>query len=82
MYHQAGSCPEIINLKHQIILRNRKFKLPINFLEMCCLSDDIHDYYFVSQGKTTIPNVDDGEELSLTDVRTDAYSTRRNFCLF
>ncbi|XP_044003233.1 myosin heavy chain, muscle isoform X1 [Aphidius gifuensis] len=35
--------------------------------EMCCLSDDIHDYYFVSQGKTTIPNVDDGEELSLTD---------------
>ncbi|KZC14949.1 Myosin heavy chain, muscle [Dufourea novaeangliae] len=29
---------------------------------MCCLSDNIQDYYFVSQGKTTIPNVDDGEE--------------------
>lgn len=27
------------------------------------------DYYVVSQGKTTIPNVDDGEELELTDVR-------------
>lgn len=23
----------------------------------------------VAQGKTTIPNVDDGEEMSLTDVR-------------
>jgi hypothetical protein len=26
------------------------------------------DYYFVAQGKTTIPNVNDGEELELTDV--------------
>lgn len=35
---------------------------------MCQLSNDIHDYIFVSQGKTTIPNVDDAEELTLTDV--------------
>lgn len=27
------------------------------------------DYYFVAQGKTSIPGVDDGEELTLTDVR-------------
>lgn len=27
------------------------------------------DYHVVAQGKTTIPNVDDGEELILTDVR-------------
>jgi hypothetical protein len=33
------------------------------------LSNNIMDYYFVAQGKTTIPNVDDGEELTLTDVR-------------
>lgn len=26
------------------------------------------DYYFVAQGKTSIPGVDDGEELELTDV--------------
>lgn len=32
------------------------------------LSNDIMDYYIVSQGKTTIPNVDDGEECLLTDV--------------
>lgn len=40
------------------------------YVEMCCLTNDIHDYVFVSQGKTTIPNVDDGEECTLTDVRT------------
>ncbi|XP_033304156.1 myosin heavy chain isoform X25 [Bombus vancouverensis nearcticus] len=39
--------------------------------EMCCLSNDIHEYYFVSQGKTTIPNVDDGEECTLTDQAFD-----------
>lgn len=27
------------------------------------------DYYVVSQGKTTIPGVDDDEEMTLTDVR-------------
>jgi hypothetical protein len=34
------------------------------------LSNDIMDYHIVSQGKTTIPSVDDGEEMGLTDVRT------------
>ncbi|KAI4481632.1 hypothetical protein M0804_009153 [Polistes exclamans] len=38
--------------------------------DMCCLSDNVQDYYFIAQGKTTIPHVDDGEELQLTDVRT------------
>ncbi|OAD59363.1 Myosin heavy chain, muscle [Eufriesea mexicana] len=33
--------------------------------EMCCLTNNINDYYFVSQGKTTIPNVDDGEECEM-----------------
>lgn len=35
---------------------------------MCLLSEDIYEYNFVSQGKVTIPNVDDGEECTLTDV--------------
>lgn len=39
-------------------------------IEMCMLSEDIHDYYYVAQGKTTIPGMDDGEEFQLTDVRT------------
>ena len=37
-------------------------------IEMCCLSDNIYDYHFVSQGKTTIPSMDDGEEMAATDV--------------
>ncbi|XP_034947016.1 myosin heavy chain, muscle isoform X20 [Chelonus insularis] len=39
--------------------------------EMCLLSNDIHDYYNVAQGKITIPNVDDGEECLLTDQAFD-----------
>jgi hypothetical protein len=35
---------------------------------MCALTNNINDYYYVSQGKTTIPNVDDGEECQVTDV--------------
>lgn len=36
--------------------------------EKSMLSDNILDYVFVSQGKTTIPGVDDGEECQATDV--------------
>lgn len=36
--------------------------------EMLLLSNNVNDYYFVSQGKTTIPGLDDGEELLVTDV--------------
>ncbi|CAH1100618.1 unnamed protein product [Psylliodes chrysocephalus] len=39
--------------------------------ENCCLSNDIYDYVNVSQGKTTIPNVNDAEEFSLTDEAFD-----------
>ena len=39
-----------------------------HFSEMLHLDADIHKYHYVSQGKTTIPNVDDGEELDATDV--------------
>lgn len=36
---------------------------------MCALSNDVKDYNYVAQGKLTIPNIDDGEECMLTDVR-------------
>uniref|UniRef100_A0A4Y0ARL8 Myosin motor domain-containing protein n=1 Tax=Anopheles funestus TaxID=62324 RepID=A0A4Y0ARL8_ANOFN len=35
--------------------------------EKCFLSNDVYDYMIIAQGKTTIPNVDDGEEMGLTD---------------
>ena len=33
----------------------------------CCLGDDIYAYSYVSQGKTTVPSIDDNEELEYTD---------------
>ncbi|KAI5720902.1 hypothetical protein M8J77_013076 [Diaphorina citri] len=38
---------------------------------MCMLTNDIYDYYNVSQGKITIPGMDDGEEFQLTDQAFD-----------
>ncbi len=35
----------------------------------CRLVDDIYTYNYVSQGKITIPSMDDNEEMGLTDVR-------------
>ncbi|XP_065164956.1 myosin heavy chain, muscle isoform X3 [Atheta coriaria] len=39
--------------------------------QLCLLSNNITDYYFVAQGKTTIPSVDDGEEMQITDQAFD-----------
>nr|CAH7712516.1 unnamed protein product [Callosobruchus chinensis] len=39
--------------------------------EKCLLSKNVNDYNFVAQGKTTIPNVDDGEEFRITDEAFD-----------
>ena len=33
----------------------------------CLLTDDIYDYTYVSQGKTTVASIDDNEELEYTD---------------
>lgn len=35
---------------------------------ICYLSDNIHDYHFVSQGKVTVASIDDAEEMQFTDV--------------
>lgn len=48
----------------QTIFNNQSFF----FTEECILSDNIYDYYNVSQGKVTIPSMDDSEEFTLTDV--------------
>lgn len=36
--------------------------------EKLLLSNNVNDYHFVSQGKTSIPGLDDGEEFLVTDV--------------
>ncbi|XP_069991016.1 myosin heavy chain, muscle-like isoform X4 [Penaeus vannamei] len=38
---------------------------------LCFLSNDIHDYYFVSQGKVTVASIDDNEEMQFTDTAFD-----------
>lgn len=49
---------------------------------MLLLSNNIHDYYFVSQGKTTIPGLDDGEELLITDVSASFWPVKHSFSSF
>lgn len=49
--------------------------------ELCLLSNNIHDYHIVSQGKTTIPSVDDGEEMQITDVRIGLMMLNLPVCL-
>ena len=35
--------------------------------EKCLLSDDILDYWYVSQGKLTVPSIDDKEDMMFAD---------------
>ncbi|XP_049524306.1 myosin heavy chain, muscle-like isoform X4 [Dermacentor silvarum] len=39
--------------------------------EKLLLSNNVNDYHFVSQGKTSIPGLDDGEEFQVTDTAFD-----------
>ncbi|XP_034474533.1 myosin heavy chain, muscle isoform X35 [Drosophila innubila] len=39
--------------------------------EICGLTDNIYDYHIVSQGKVTVPSIDDAEEFNLTDQAFD-----------
>ena len=40
----------------------------VAFSETLLVSKDPYDYKYVSQGDTVVNNLDDGEELKLTDV--------------
>ncbi|CAL4070934.1 unnamed protein product [Meganyctiphanes norvegica] len=39
--------------------------------KMCLLSNEIHDYHFVSQGKVTVDSIDDAEEMAFTHEAFD-----------
>jgi len=39
--------------------------------EKCLLSDDIYDYWWVSQGKVTVPSIDDKEDMMFADEAFD-----------
>ncbi|XP_071547353.1 myosin heavy chain, muscle-like isoform X39 [Panulirus ornatus] len=42
-----------------------------NIKPLCLLSNDIHDYHFVSQGKVTVASIDDKEDMQFTDDAFD-----------
>ena len=39
--------------------------------EKCLLSDNILDYWYVSQGKLTVPSIDDKEDMMFADEAFD-----------
>ncbi|KAK3877615.1 hypothetical protein Pcinc_017693 [Petrolisthes cinctipes] len=39
--------------------------------KMCELSNDIYDYHYVSQGKVTVPSIDDAEDMQFCDEAFD-----------
>lgn len=54
---------------------------PLLFLEMCFLSNNIHDYHYVSQGKVTVASIDDREDMEFTDVSgiVELFSSAQQF---
>ena len=42
-----------------------------NLQEKCFLSDNILDYWYVSQGKITVPSIDDREDMQFANEAFD-----------
>ena len=49
--------------------------------EKCLLTNDIKDYWYVSQGKLTVPSIDDKEDMQFADEAFDilGFSTQVPF---
>merc|ERR1712042_412029 len=43
----------------------------VDLKEKCLLTDDIYDYWWVSQGKVTVPSIDDKEDMMFADEAYD-----------
>ena len=76
--HSEGKPPE--NMAPSLVVNTCMFVFILSWppIEMLLLSNNIHDYYFVSQGKTTIPGLDDGEELLITDVSASLWPVKHS----
>ena len=51
----------------------------LDWTAMCCLSNDIYDYHYVSQGKITVASIDDSEEMEFTDVSLKIFDHLKEF---
>merc|ERR1719494_1800113 len=50
---------------------------------LCQLTNDIYDYHFQSQGKVTVPSIDDGEDMEFCDSAFDTLQfsqEEKNYC--
>jgi len=52
--------------------------------EKCLLSNDIYDYWWVSQGKTTVPSINDKEDMQFADEAYDilGFSTEEKYNIY
>merc|ERR1712223_1080013 len=52
--------------------------------EKCLLSNDVRDYHYVSQGKLTVPSIDDKEDMQFADEAFDilGFSTQMKYDVF
>merc|ERR1711988_1703085 len=52
--------------------------------EKCFLSNDIYDYWWVSQGKTTVPSIDDKEDMMYADEAYDilGFTTEEKYNIY
>ena len=50
----------------------------------CLLTNDIYDYWYVSQGKTTVPSIDDKEDMQFADEAFDilGFSEQQKYDVF
>ena len=46
--------------------------------EKCLLSDNIYDYWWVSQGKVTVDSIDDKEDMQFADEAYDILGVYSN----
>lgn len=55
--------------QHEMSYLDTTIMFDIAPTDLCLLNNKVEYYHFVAQGKTSIPGVDDNEEMMITDVR-------------
>ena len=56
----------------------------LHLFDRCLLTDNILDYWYVSQGKLTVPSIDDKEDMMFADEAFDilGFSTQMKYDVF
>ena len=62
---------QVPDLKEKCLLTNVSEKLPCSRSSLSFFFQDIKDYWYVSQGKLTVPSIDDKEDMQFADEAFD-----------